>query len=365
MKSEPKIAFVIDALPSLGGAEKVLFTALEIFPQADVFTLVYNKPFFTNTPVAKRYVKTSFIDHLPFSHNNHRLFLPIMPFAIEKFNLREYEMIISFSYAVAHGVQNFNGARHISYTFTPMRYAWLDFNINGTQSPKNQVTNKLMQSFRRWDQRAASRVHRFIAISQAVSNRIKDAYQREADIIYPPVDISRFTPAQTRESFYITVTRLVPHKRVDIMVQAFSQLNLPLVVIGEGPELHRLMQIAKPNIQFLGYQSDEKVAELLGKARGFICATEEDFGIAIVEAQAAGCPIIAYGKGGAVETVLEKQTGLLFSEQTPESLIGALQEFERMYQCFRVSNLVQNSHQYEKENFICKFKQLVKSGNGS
>lgn len=362
MKTERKIAFVIDALPSLGGAEKVLFTALEIFPQADIFTLVYNRPFFTNTPIANRSVKTSFIDNLPFSHKNHRLFLPVMPFAIEQFNLREYETIISFSYAVAHGVQNFNGARHISYTFTPMRYAWLDFNINGIQSPKNQVTNRLMQSFRQWDKKAASRVHRFVAISAAVSKRIKDAYQRDAEIIYPPVDVARFKPAQTRENFYITVTRLVPHKRVDIIVEAFSQLNLPLLVIGEGPELERLRQLANPNIQFLGYQPDEKVAELLGKARGFVCATEEDFGIAIVEAQAAGCPVIAYGKGGAVETVLEKRTGILFSEQTPRSLVDALQEFEQIYPCFQADNLVENSNNYQKENFVCRFKHLVEDG---
>ena len=359
MKSETKIAFVIDALPSLGGAEKVLFTALEIFPQADVFTLVYNKPLFTNTPIANRTVKTSFIDRLPYSHQNHRLFLPVMPFAIEQFNLREYETIVSFSYAVAHGVQNFNGARHISYTFTPMRYAWLDLNIDGTRGPRNRVTNKLMQSFRQWDRRAASRVHRIVAISEAVSRRIQDAYQRQAEIIYPPVDVARFKPAKTREFFYVTVTRLVPHKRVDIIVQAFSRLNLPLLVIGEGPELERLRQLARPNVQFLGYQPDENVAALLGKARGFVCATEEDFGIAIVEAQAAGCPVIAYGKGGALETVLENQTGVLFPEQTPQSLIEALQEFERIYPCFQTIELIRNSQQYQKENFICRFKQFV------
>ena len=359
MKSEPRIAFVIDTLPSLGGAEKVLFTALEVFPWADVFTLVYNKEVFINTPLGNRNVQTSFIDRIPYSHRQHRQFLQLMPFAIEQLNLRDYETIISFSYAVAHGVQNFNGAHHISYTFTPMRYAWMDLNINGTHSPKNLVTNRYMQSFRQWDKKAASHVNRFVAISKAVSKRIESAYHREAGIIYPPVDVERFRPAVARENFYITVTRLVPHKRIDILVQAFSQLNLPLLVIGDGPELQQLARMAKPNIRFLGYQSDEVVAELLGKARGFVCGAEEDFGIAIVEAQAAGCPVIAYGNGGALETVINEKTGVFFSEQSADSLVRALQEFERMYSCFHVPNLVQNSLRFQKENFISQFKHLV------
>jgi glycosyltransferase involved in cell wall biosynthesis len=359
MKSEKRIAFVIDALPSLGGAEKVLFTALEIFPQADVYTLVYNRQFFKDTPLVKRRVRTSFVDHLPFSHRQHRLFLPLMPYAVEHFNLQEYETILSFSYAVAHGIQNFNGARHISYTFTPMRYAWMDLNIHGTHQPGNPMLDRFMQAFREWDKKAASHVHQFVAVSQAVAKRIESAYQREAEIIYPPVDVDRFMPAPTRENFYITVSRLVPHKRIDLLVQAFSQLGLPLLIVGEGPELQHLARIAKPNIQFLGYLPDREVAELLGRARGFLCVTEEDFGIAIVEAQAAGCPVIAYGKGGALETVIDKQTGVFFSEQSVESLIEALQKFEHMYSYFHSSQLVQNSRRFRRENFISRFKQLI------
>jgi glycosyltransferase involved in cell wall biosynthesis len=359
MKSEQKIAFVIDALPSLGGAEKVLFTALEVFPQAEVFTLVYNKGVFTNTPLGNRNIKTSFIDRIPYSHRQHRLFLPLMPFAVEHFNLREYETIVSFSYAVAHGVQNFNGARHISYTFTPMRYAWMDLNIDGTHTSGNRLINRFMQEFREWDKKAASHVHQFAAISRAVSKRIESAYSRESEIIYPPVDINRFRPAPKREDFFITVTRLVSHKRIDILVQAFSQLNLPLLIIGDGPEYQHLARMASSNIQFLGFQSDEQVETLLGKARGFVCATEEDFGIAVVEAQAAGCPVIAYGKGGALETVLDEQTGVFFSEQSPESLIEALQKFESMYSCFQLPNLIQNSQRFEKNHFLSQFKQLV------
>lgn len=360
MKSNHRIAFVIDSLPSLGGGERVLFTALEAFPNAELFTLVYNKDAFVSTPIAKRKVNTSFIDRLPMAHTQHRMFLPLMPFAIEQFNLRDYETIVSFSYAVAHGVQSYNGARHVSYTYTPMRYAWTDININGTRTRKNPILDKFMQSFRKWDQRAASRVHQFAAISKAVSQRMQRAYQREASIIYPPVEINRFKPAPEREGFYITVTRLVPHKRVDIIVQAFAQLNIPLLIIGDGPELPRLKNIATSNIKFLGYQSDEKVAEYLGKARGFVCATEEDFGIAIVEAQAAGCPIIAYGKGGVLETVVDEVTGICFSEQLPESLLDAIQRFEHIHSSFSVPDLVKNAQKFDKANFIQKFSEFVR-----
>ena len=359
MISEPRIAFVIDALPSLGGAEKVLFTALEVFPQADVFTLVYNRSVFSNTELGLHDIKVSFIDRIPYSHQQHRLFLPLMPFAIERFDLRDYEVIFSFSYAVAHGARVCSGARHISYTFTPMRYAWLDFNLDGTRRSRNLFLDQLMRAFRAWDKRAAARVHQFVAISQVVSKRIETAYQREAEIIYPPVEVDRFVPAQAREDFFVTVTRLVPHKRVDILVQAFSDLGIPLIVIGNGPELQRLVRMAKPNIQFMGYLPDEEVIEILGKARAFVCAAEEDFGIAIVEAQAAGCPVIAYAKGGALETVLDGETGVLFSEQTPESLIGAIKKFERMYPAFHVSKLIENSHRYCKENFMSGFKKLL------
>lgn len=361
MNSEPRIAFVIDSLPSLGGGEKVLFAALEAFPNAELFTLVYNKEVFSNTPIANRKIKTSFIDRLPFAHKYHRMFLPIMPFAVERFDLREYETIVSFSYAVAHGVRSQPKTQLISYTYTPMRYAWTDLNLNGTHMRRNLILDIFMQAFRAWDRKAASRVHQFAAISQAVSKRIADAYQRESTIIYPPVEVDRFKPSPRREDFYITVTRLVPHKRVDLLVEAFSRLHLPLLIIGTGPEMPRLKSMAGSNVQFLGYQSDDKVAELLGKARGFICATEEDFGIAIVEAQAAGCPVIAYQKGGALETVGDDATGIFFSEQSSESLIEALKKFERIHSSFHIPEIVKNAHRFSKERFVPEFKEFVLS----
>lgn len=363
MRSEPRIAFVIDALPSLGGGEKVLFTALEAYPQAELFTLVYNQDVFANTPLANRRVNTSFINSLPLAHGHHRRFLPLMPAAIERFNLHAFDFIVSFSYAVAHGVTNLNGARHVAYTYTPMRYAWTDLHLDGTHKHKNVLLDGLMRAFRAWDKRAASRVHQFAAISQTISQRIADAYQRESLIIYPPVEVERFKPCAQREAYYVTVTRLVPHKRVDLIVETFSKLNLPLLVIGEGPELPRLQNMAESNIKFLGYVPDEEVVALLGKARGFVCAAEEDFGIAIVEAQAAGCPVIAYGAGGALETVQEGVTGLLFEEQAARSLSAAIQRFERVHQDFHVEDLIHNARKYDKVRFKVEFQQFVEGTN--
>jgi len=361
MKSEQRMAFILDALPSLGGAEKVLFTALEAYPHADVFTLVYNKGPFVGTPIANRRIRTSFLNAIPFVRKHHRLFLPLMPFAIERFNLHGYDVIVSFTYAVAHGVRSHNRARHIAYTYTPMRYAWTDLNINGTHTRKGLVIDQFLNAFRKWDRTAASRVHEFAAISQAVAERIQPAWQREACIIYPPVEIERFQPSPMRDTFYITVSRLVPHKRIDLLVRAFSQLQLPLIVIGDGPELVRLKTLANPNIRFLGYESDVKTAELLGKARGFVCAAEEDFGIAIVEAQAAGCPVIAYGKGGALESVADGMTGMFFKEQTVASLVNAIKKFESITNSFRTADIVQNAQRFGKARFIQEFKQFVES----
>lgn len=362
MNSDPRMAFVIDTLPSLGGGEKVLFTALQAFPRAEIFTLIYNQSVFRPTPLAPRKVNTSWLDTLPLSHKYHRLFLPLMPAAIERLDLRAYDRIVSFSYAVAHGVMNHNGARHVSYMYTPMRYAWTDLNLDGTHKRKNIVLDGFMHHFRRWDQRAASRVHQFAAISQAISLRIANAYQCDAPVIYPPVEVERFKPCATRDDYYITVTRLVPHKRVDLIVQVFSQLHLPLVVIGDGPELPRLRNIANSNVRFLGYETDEKVAELMGRARGFICAAEEDFGIALVEAQAAGCPVIAYGRGGALETVLEGETGVFFVEQAAGSLIEAVQRFERSRANFHIGKLTHHAQQYNKSRFMSEFRQFVEGG---
>lgn len=360
MRSSPRIAFIVDALPGIGGGEKTLFAALEVFPQADLFTLVYNKNAFVGTPVARKKVITSYLDKMPFARTHHRLLLPWMPSAIERFDLKGYDTVVSFSYAVAHGVHVRNGTRHISYTYTPMRYAWSEINIDGTRTRKPKMLNFIMERFKTWDKAAAARVHEYAAISNGIARRIQTAYQRESVVIYPPVEVDRFTPGVRRGNYFVTLSRLVPHKRLDLVVEAFSRLKLPLKVIGNGPERKNLERRAAPNIEFLGYQPEETVASLLGQARGFVCAAEEDFGIAIVEAQAAGCPVIAYKAGGALETIVEGATGLFFVEQSSKSLMAAVNKFEEeMVHCFRESDLIANARQFRKERFQRSFREFV------
>ena len=361
MTSEPRIAFVLDALPAVGGGEKTLFAALEVFPEADIFTLIYNRPAFADTPIARKRIVTSFLDRLPLAQTHHRLLLPLMPAAIERFDMCRYDVIVTFSYAVAHGVRVKNNAPHLCYMYTPMRYAWSDVNIDGTHSRKSPLLNVVMQKFRQWDQSAAGRVDGFAAISQEVAGRIQFAYKRESHVIYPPVEVDRFSANGQRGNYFVTLSRLVPHKRIDLAIEAFSRLKLPLKIIGDGPEKKRLQKQAGHNIEFLGYQSEESVARLLGSARGFVCAAEEDFGIAIVEAQAAGCPVIAYKGGGAVETVIERETGLFFPEQSAESLMEAIRAFQDSTHCFRTSMMVDNAHRFSKERFLMAFRQFVDS----
>ena len=359
MSSKPRIAFVLDALPAIGGGEKTLFAALEAFPQADIFTLIYNKKEFAESPIAHKKIITSYLDALPFAQSRHRLFLPLMPAAIERFDLCQYDTVVAFSYAVAHGVRLKNGTRHLSYMYTPMRYAWSDLNLDGSHSRKNPLLDLAMQKFRAWDISATARVHEFAAISHGIARRIQSAYRREARVIYPPVETERFSAKQKRGDYFITVSRLVPHKRMDVIIDAFSHLNLPLKIIGEGPERKNLQKRAAPNIEFLGFQSEESVAQLLEQARGFICAAEEDFGIAIVEAQAAGCPVIAYKGGGALETVIEGETGLLFETQTAGSLHEAVQKFQESAHCFHMDVMVDNAHRFSKARFLKSFREFI------
>jgi glycosyltransferase involved in cell wall biosynthesis len=360
MSSKPRVAFVLDALPAIGGGEKTLFAALEVFPQADVFALTYNRRAFLNTPIASKKIITSPLDLLPFAHSHHRLLLPLMPPAIERLDLCNYEVVVAFSYAVAHGVRVRNGARHLSYTYTPMRYAWNNINLNGTHSRKNSLLHLAMRTFRAWDKSAAGRVHEFAAISHGIAARIWSAYQREARLIYPPVETERFSANEQRGNYFVTLSRLVPHKRLDVVIEAFSRLRLPLKIIGDGPLRTRLQRRAAPNIEFLGYQAEESVAQLLGSARGFVCAAEEDFGIAIVEAQAAGCPIIAYRGGGALETVVEGETGLFFEEQSAASLRESVQKFMDFTRCFHMDTMLANAQRFSKARFQKSFQEFVR-----
>lgn len=353
-----KVALVIDALPAIGGAEKVLMAVMEIFPEAPIYTLLYNRAAFSGTPICARQVIPSFIDGIPGVYRQYRKYLPLMPGAIERFDFGSFDLVLSLSYAVAHGIRVQDGQQHLSYTFTPMRYAWCNIGLDGAERPHHRISSWLLGKFRKWDCAAVERVHHLAAVSRYIANCTRRAYRRESTIIYPPVDVELFSPQRERGDYFITVNRLVAHKRVDLMVDAFNLLRLPLLVIGEGPERQRLERRAGSNIRFLGFQPERKVQELLGRARAYVCAGKEDFGIASVEAQAAGCPVIAYCKGGALETVIEDQTGLFFDEPVVESLVDAVERFEERRQDFHPEQISASVQYFNKQRFLQEFAEF-------
>lgn len=359
MPSNLNIALVHDALPFVGGAEKLLEAVVELFPKAPLYTLVYNPKPFTGWRLAKHPIRTSFINKFPGAQRNHYRYFPLFPFAIGQFDLSQYDIVLSFSYAVAHGVHTHPGQVHISLTHTPLRYAWSQERVNSRGRLNAWPLTLFWQLLRRWDVAAARRVDEFIAVSSWVSALIWRAYHRPSQVIYPPVDIEKFQPINPRKEHYIAVSRLVPHKRVDLIVDAFSHLRLPLFVVGDGQEYSHLSRIAPPNITFLGWQPDEKLRYLLGTAKAFVHAAEEEFGISLVEAQAAGCPVIAYAHGGAAETVLDGQTGILFREQSVASLMEAVEYFELGGLRCRPADLRANAERFNKSRFQTAFWNLV------
>lgn len=359
MPERPNIAVVIDALPAYAGAERVLASVLELYPDAPIYTLVYKPSAFVGTPIEHHKVHTSWIQHMPGGLVHYRKFLPLLPMTFEQFDLSEYDLVLSFSYAVAHGVLCRPDQLHISYTFTPLRYAWQNAREYFQRGPSSLIAKPILHSFRIWDQNAASRVDHFAAISEWTADCIRRAYRREAEVIYPPVEIERFKPLDPRRDYFVAFSRLVEHKRMDLIVAAFSKLGLPLVVIGTGPERKKLEERAAANIKFLGWQNDAAAAEILGRARALVHAAEEDFGLVMVEAQAAGCPVIAFGRGAARETIIEGKTGLLFSEPTVDSLVQAVQCFIEKEKNFKQSDILENASRFCKECFQQQFIQMV------
>ena len=355
-----RVAFVHEWLTKLAGSEKVVEAAIERFPAAPIFTLVHDPDATRGTIFEKHPIHASLIDRLPFGRSRYRAYLPLMPFAIEQFDLSGYDLVLSSNHAVAKGVLTRADQLHISYVHTPARYAWdLYAQYLAGQSPANWFARWVLHRFRQWDVLAANRVDVFVANSQTVARRIWKTYRRRAHVVYPPVDVHRFSPAASRESFYLTVGRMVPYKRVDLIVRSCSALNLPLIVIGDGPEESLVRRAAGPNVTFLGHQSDAVVADHMQRCRAFIIAADEDFGIAPVEAQAAGAPVIAYGRGGVTETVVPSRTGLFFFEQSEQSLIDALRSFEANRSTFDSSRIRAHAEHFSRERFQQDFAELV------
>lgn len=334
-----RVAIVHDWFVTYAGSERVVEQLIALFPQADVFSLIDFLPRDERRFLAGKRISTSFLQKLPLVRRHYAAYLPLMPLAIEQLDLSRYEMVISSSHCVAKGVLTGPDQLHLSYVHTPMRYAWDQQHEYLAQSgltrgPKSWVARWMLHKLRAWDVRSAQGVDAMVANSGFIARRIEKAYRRQAQVIYPPVDTDAYSASEQREDFYVTASRLVPYKRVDVVVDAFAAMpTRRLVVIGQGSEQQKLAARAPKNVTFVGYQDFDSLRSHLQRARGFVYAAQEDFGIVLAEAQAAGCPVIAYGRGGAAEIVRganhAQPTGMLFGEQTPESVARAIDAFER------------------------------------
>jgi len=329
-----KVAIVHDWLVTNAGAEKVLRSIVNLYPDADIFSLVdFLSDEERDIIIDGKKVHTSFIQKLPYAKKQFRNYLPLFPKAIESFDLSSYDLIISSSWAVTKGVKKSSDQLHICYCHTPIRYAWdlYDEYTKDLPWPKKILVQNILKYIRKWDIDTLDRVDHFIANSKFVQERIKRIYNRESTVIYPPVNIDKFTFHEKKEDFYLTASRLVPYKKTKLIVEAFNKMpDKKLVVIGSGEEYNAIKKIAKDNIKILGYQPDEILISTMQEAKGFVYAAIEDFGIIPIEAMACGTPVIALNKGGTKETVINKVTGIHFKEQTQQSIIDAINAFEKL-----------------------------------
>ena len=333
-----KTAIVHDWLVTYAGAERVLEQMLAVYPDADLFSLVDFIPQEERQFLGGRKVGVSFLQRLPGARRHYRRYLPFMPLAVEQFDLAGYDLVISSSHAVAKGVLTGPDQLHVCMCYTPMRYAW-DLQhqylreAGLTRGVRSALVRYLLHRIRAWDLRTANGVDAFVAISHFISRRIQKIYRRESIVIYPPVDVEAFTEGSAKEDYYVTASRMVPYKRMDLIVEAFAAMpQRTLVVIGDGPEAAKIRAKAGPNVQLLGRQPLPVLRDHLQRAKAFVFAAEEDFGIAPLEAQACGTPVLAYDKGGVRETIQgldhPAPTGVFFDQQTVAALVGAVDRFE-------------------------------------
>lgn len=370
-----KKALVHDWYTVYGGAERCIESFTNIWDDFDHFSLIDTLSDENREIILKsKRTKNSFIQKLPFGKKKYRSYLPLFPMAIEQFDLNEYNLVLSSSSSVAKGVLTRPDQLHIAYVYSPVRYAWDLYHQYLKESGlenglKGFLAKYFLHRLRVWDYSTANRPDYYIAISQYVAKRIKKIYGKEAKVIYPPVDTKSFTLSETTEEYYITCSRMVPYKKIDLIVEAFSKTEKELVVIGEGPDFKKIERIAGPNVQLLGFLEKNKVLGLIKRAKAFIFAAEEDFGIAPIEAQAAGVPVIAYGKGGILETVngqftgdtnlRQNITGVFFKEQKTDSLVEALEFFECNQELFNKKIIRKNAQRFSIERFEKEFKQTV------
>ncbi len=371
-----RIAIVHDWLVVYAGAERVLEQMLACYPDADLFSLVDFLPAGQRDFIRNKPVTTSFIQGLPWARKKYRAYLPLMPLAVEQFDLSAYDLVLSSSHAVAKGILTGPDQLHISYVHSPIRYAWdlqhqylresgLDHGVKGW------MARLILHYVRLWDTRTANGVDHFIANSEFVARRIRKVYGRDSTVIYPPVDVADFPLCHDKEDFYVTVSRMVPYKKLDLIVEAFSAMpDRRLVVIGDGPDFAKVRSKAGPNVQLLGFAGAEVLRDHLQRARAFVFAAEEDFGITPLEAQACGTPVIAFGKGGALETIVPlpeaacaesapAPTGVFFYEQSVAAIIAAVERFEGAGAAITPEACRKNTLRFAPEHFRAEFTAFV------
>ena len=355
------IAIVHDYLNQYGGAERVVEVLNEIFPQAPLYTSIYLPE---NMPENFRNmdIRPSFMQKLPFLNKHFKKYLPLYPRAMESFNLNDYDIVLSSSSAFAKGARINSNSLHICYCYTPMRFVW-DYERYIEKENFGKIIQKMLPFFierlRKWDIKINKGVNYFIAISKNVQNRINRYYGREAEIIYPPVNTDIFGISTKINDFYLVVSRLNPYKRIDLVIEAFNQLKYPLRIIGEGPYRKNLEKMAKSNIEFLGKISDNDLIKNYSHCQALIFPGEEDFGMVPLETQASGRPVIAYARGGALETVIDGVSGIFFKELTVMSLLEAIRRFEKTKKNFNSKKMRDNSLRFNKETFTERIKMFI------
>ena len=393
MIAKARVAIIHDWLTGMRGAERCLEVFCELFPQADLFTLLH-VPGSVSATIESMKVTTSFVQRLPFLRQRYRYYLPVFPAAIERMDLRGYDLILSSSHCVAKGVRPPPHALHIAYIYTPMRYIWDMQETYVGQRQMGPLSRLLLRAMagrlRRWDIAANTRVDHFVAISHHVADRIRCHYGRTAEVIYPPVETARFQIAHGTDDYYLVAGAFAPYKRVDLAIEAFNRIGRPLWIVGAGQEERRLRRLAGPGIRFLGRLPDPEVATLLSRCRALVFPGEDEFGIVPIEAMASGRPVIAYGKGGVTETVIPLNgstfnvqrselkdalnleprtlnveqgtpTGVFFHEPTPESLIQAIQLFEEHEGLFQAERLRDHSLQFDRAVFKAQIGSFIQA----
>lgn len=358
-----KIAIVADWITNVGGDDQVLWAIHELYPKAPIYTTVYNAkkmPHYKNCDI-----RTTYINNLPLAKSKTQLYIPLMFGALRKLDLSEFDVIISSSHTVGKSITKPKGATHICYCHTPLRYVWApEIDNLGDRINLGPFLKPLLKYLKKQDLISSKNVDYYIANSEIIAGRIKKAYGRKSHVIYPPVDTEKYQPHGnvTKKEYYLSAGRLIPYKKVDLIVETFNNYDKKLVVAGTGPEFSKLKEIAKDNIEFAGFVSDKKLVSLYQEAKGFVFAANEDFGIVPVEAMSAGTPVIAYGEGGATETIVSGKTGLFFLEQSVASLNDALKRFERLK--ILPGSCIKQAEKFSKENFINNIRDFVTKAIG-